>query len=227
VLETACRQSRAWQAAGLPPVRVAANLSAAQFLRRDLVASVLRALDVTGLAPEHLELEITEGLLMRDTTGTTATLRRLADLGIRIALDDFGTGYSSMSYLKRFPVHKIKIDRAFVTGIADDRGDAAIVRAVTCLAHDLDLTVSAEGVETPEQVARLRALGCDELQGYYFGRPMPASDFAARIHELTASRDESWPPAHASPTIAPPRPGTVASTISRPPSDPVARQRAP
>ena len=181
VLETACRQSRAWQASGLPPVRVAANLSAAQFLRRDLVASVLRALDVTGLAPEHLELEITEGLLMRDMTGTTATLRRLADLGLRIALDDFGTGYSSMSYLKRFPVHKIKIDRAFVTGIADDRGDAAIVRAVTCLAHDLDLTVSAEGVETPEQVARLRALGCDELQGYYFGPP-DAGERLRRAH---------------------------------------------
>ena len=103
VLETACRQSRAWQAAGLPPVRVAANLSAAQFLRRDLVASVLRALDVTGLAPEHLELEITEGLLMRDTTGTTATLRRLADLGIRIALDDFGTGYSQHELPEALP----------------------------------------------------------------------------------------------------------------------------
>ena len=165
VLQTACKQNKIWQDRGLPPVRVAVNLSAAQFLYRDLVASVVRALETSGLGHGHLELEITEGILMRETEMTISTLRRLTELGIQIAVDDFGTGYSSMAYLKRFPVSKIKIDRAFVTDVTTDRGDAAIVGAVIGLAHGLGLAVAAEGVETFEQAAHLRARGCDELQG--------------------------------------------------------------
>jgi EAL domain-containing protein (putative c-di-GMP-specific phosphodiesterase class I) len=141
-------------------------------------------------------LEITEGILMRETEVTISTLQRLAELDIQIAVDDFGTGYSSMAYLKLFPVNKIKIDRAFVTEVTTDRGDAAIVNAVIGLAHGLGLTVAAEGVETSEQAAYLRAQGCDELQGYYFGRPMPAGAFEQRLAEIAGS--------HGTPAKAPP-----------------------
>ena len=188
VLETACGQNRIWQDLGLPPVRVAVNLSAPQFLYRDLMASVVRALETSGLDHAYLELEITEGILMRETEVTISTLRRLSELGIQLAVDDFGTGYSSMAYLKRFPVNKIKIDRAFVTDITVDRGDAAIVSAVIGLAHGLGLTVAAEGVETYEQAAHLRARSCDELQGYYFGRPMRAGSFQQRLAEMRGSQ---------------------------------------
>jgi diguanylate cyclase (GGDEF)-like protein/PAS domain S-box-containing protein len=189
VLETACRQNKMWQAGGLPPVRVAVNLSAQQFLYRDLVASVVRVLETSALDHGYLELEITEGILMRETEVTISTLRRLTELGIQIAVDDFGTGYSSMAYLKRFPVNKIKIDRAFVIDVTTDRGDAAIVGAVIGLAHGLGLTVAAEGVETFEQATHLRARGCDELQGYYFGRPMTAASFHERLAAMREAED--------------------------------------
>src|SRR5919106_2157517 len=189
VLQTACTQNKRWQDLGLPPVRVAVNLSAQQFLYRDLVASVVRALETSSLDHGYLELEITEGILMRETEVTISTLRRLTELGIQIAVDDFGTGYSSMAYLKRFPVNKIKIDRAFVTDVTTDHGDAAIVGAVIGLAHGLGLTVAAEGVETFEQVAHLRARGCDELQGYYFGRPMTARSFQQRLAGMSGSQN--------------------------------------
>ena len=191
VLERACTQNKVWQDLGLPPVRVAVNLSAPQFLYRDLMASVIRALETSGLDHPYLELEITEGILMRETEVTISTLRRLTELGIQIAVDDFGTGYSSMAYLKRFPVHKIKIDRAFVTEVTSDRGDAAIVGAVIGLAHGLGLTVAAEGVETLEQAVYLRARGCDELQGYYFGRPMPAHEFEQRLRDSAVGRSSA------------------------------------
>ena len=181
VLRTACIQNRAWQQRGLPTIRVAVNLSAVQFMYRDLVDKVMAALDASGLSAECLELEITEGLLMRDTDLAVATLRRMNAAGISIAIDDFGTGYSSMSYLKRFPVSKVKIDRAFITEVTRDRGDAAIVNAVISLAHGLGLKVSAEGVETVDQMWHLCRQGCDEIQGYYFGRPMPAPEFAAYL----------------------------------------------
>lgn len=188
VLQTACRQNKIWQDLGLPRVRVAVNLSAVQFLYRDLMASVVRALETSGLDHASLELEITEGILMRETEVTIGTLRRLAELDVQIAVDDFGTGYSSMAYLKLFPVNKIKIDRTFVKEVTSDRGDAAIVSAVIGLAHGLGLTVAAEGVETLEQAVHLRAQGCDELQGYYFGRPMPAGAFQRRLAEMARSQ---------------------------------------
>jgi EAL domain-containing protein (putative c-di-GMP-specific phosphodiesterase class I) len=188
VLRTACTQNKAWQDLGLRPIRIAVNLSAVQFLYRDLVDIVVQSLADSGLSPTHLELEITEGVLMRDTEATMTTLRRLTQLGVQIAVDDFGTGYSSMAYLKRFPVTKIKIDQAFVTDVTSDRGDAAIADAVISLAHGLGLTVAAEGVERLEQADYLRARGCDELQGYYFGRPMPASDFERHLRESAGGR---------------------------------------
>lgn len=181
VLHTACAQNRAWQQLGLPPIRVAINLSAVQFLYRDLVDKVMGALQVSGLPAQYLELEITEGILMRDTDLAVAALHRMSAAGISIAIDDFGTGYSSMAYLKRFPVSKVKIDRAFVSEVTRDRGDAAIVSAVISLAHGLGLKVSAEGVETIEQMWHLCRHGCDEIQGYYFGWPMPADQFAAYL----------------------------------------------
>ena len=188
VLETACRQNKMWRDLGLPRIRVAVNLSTVQFLYRDLMTSVVRALETSGLDHASLELEITEGILMRETEVTINTLQRLAELDIQIAIDDFGTGYSSMAYLKLFPVNKIKIDRAFVKDVTSNRGDAAIVNAVIGLAHGLSLTVAAEGVETFEQAVHLRAQGCDELQGYYFGRPMPAGSFQERLAEMARSQ---------------------------------------
>jgi EAL domain-containing protein (putative c-di-GMP-specific phosphodiesterase class I) len=153
---------------------MAVNLSAVQFLYRDLIDKIMSCLVECDMQADYLELEITEGILMRDTETATTLLRRLSEEGISIAVDDFGTGYSSMAYLKRFPVSKIKIDRAFVADLTKDRGDAAIVNAIIKLGHGLGLRVSAEGVETAEQMWHLRRQGCNELQGYYFGRPMPA-----------------------------------------------------
>lgn len=188
VLRTACMQNRTWEDLGLRPIRIAVNLSAIQFLARDLVGIVGENLSDSGISASRLELEITEGVLMRDTEMTMVTLRQLAELGVQIAIDDFGTGYSSMAYLKRFPATKIKIDQAFVTDITSDRGDAAIADAVISLAHGLGLMVAAEGVETLEQAEYLRARGCDELQGYYFGRPMPAREFEQLLKEETCRR---------------------------------------
>ncbi|MGH6942851.1 MAG: putative bifunctional diguanylate cyclase/phosphodiesterase, partial [Geminicoccaceae bacterium] len=201
VLRTACMQNKAWQDLGLPPIRVAVNLSAVQFLYRDLIGVVVQSLKESGVSPGRLELEITEGVLMRDSEATMATLRRLSQLGIQIAVDDFGTGYSSMAYLKRFSVNKIKIDQAFVADVTTDRGDAAIVNAVISLAHGLDLTVAAEGVERFGQADYLRAHGCDELQGYYFGRPMPASEFEQRLRQVANEKSSSPADGRARPVL--------------------------
>jgi Amt family ammonium transporter len=143
---------------------------------------VLRA---TGLAPELLQLEITESAAMADADGAVTTLRQLKGLGVRIAIDDFGTGYSSLGYLQRFPVDLLKIDHRFVGGLARDEGDAAIVRAVVGLAHTLGLRVVAEGVETAEQSQRLRELGCELAQGFLFGRPVPAEDIPPLLAKVT------------------------------------------
>lgn len=178
VLETACWQAAAWQKAGITDsnFKVAVNLSARQFWGQDIAETVTRALTKTGCDPSWLELEITESVAMKHPENATGTLKKLAGVGVSISIDDFGTGYSSLAYLKRFPVHSLKIDRSFIKNIFSDRGDAAIVRAVIALAHGLDIKVVAEGVEEESQVAFLRNLGCDLAQGYYHSHPMPADE---------------------------------------------------
>jgi diguanylate cyclase (GGDEF)-like protein/PAS domain S-box-containing protein len=172
VLRTACRQARAWQDAGLPPVRVAINLSAAQFRHRNLQESIVSALTESGLDPHWLEVELTESLIMKDVRATIETLHNLHALGVQISVDDFGTGYSSLSYLTRFPISKIKLDKSFVRDV-DKKDGAAIARTVITLGHSLNMKVMAEGVETEMQLRFLREHACNEVQGYYFGRPMP------------------------------------------------------
>jgi diguanylate cyclase (GGDEF)-like protein len=176
VLRTACAQNRAWQNAGLPMIPVAINLSPYQ-INQDLVAMVKQVLTDTGLDACSLELEITENVVMKDAEKIVAMLNALKALGLRISVDDFGTGYSSLSYLKRFPVDALKIDQSFVRDVVHDADSAAIVKAVISLAHILNLRVIAEGVETEMQCDFLRENGCDEVQGYYFGRPMSVQDF--------------------------------------------------
>jgi diguanylate cyclase (GGDEF)-like protein len=185
VLRTACRQTRTWQESGAGRLRVAVNLSARQFGREDLVGTVARVLEETGLDPRCLEMEITESLLMEDIEGSSRTLDELKRVvgGVRVSIDDFGTGYSSLSYLKSFPIDLLKIDRSFVRDLATDPDDAAITTAIIGLAHNLRLEVIAEGVETEEQLVFLRNKRCDGVQGYYFGRPMPAEDLALLLEE--------------------------------------------
>jgi EAL domain-containing protein (putative c-di-GMP-specific phosphodiesterase class I) len=158
------------------------NLSTRQFKEEDLTGSLARALDDTGLDPGSLELELTESLLMEDTTTSSAMLDELRMfMGLKLSVDDFGTGYSSLSYLKRFPLDTLKIDRSFVRDIATDKDDAAIVASIINLAHNLQLRVIAEGVETEEQLSYLKEKGCDEVQGFYFSKPLPADTFYERL----------------------------------------------
>jgi diguanylate cyclase (GGDEF)-like protein len=177
VIEEACRQNKAWQDAGMPHLRVAVNISGLQFRQKDLLESIDYALGSSGLAPECLEVEITESVVMQNASDAIVTLERLSAMGVHVSIDDFGTGYSSLSYLKRFPIDKLKIDRSFIRDVSTDMEDAAIVRATIGLAHNLRLRVVAEGVETAEQLEFLRALGCDEYQGYYKSKPVAAAEF--------------------------------------------------
>jgi diguanylate cyclase (GGDEF)-like protein/PAS domain S-box-containing protein len=181
VLRTACLQAKAWQEQGLPPMRMAVNLSARQFRDPRFAGRVLDILNETGLEARYLELEITESILMDGLDAIKAVLQDFKHAGILISLDDFGTGYSSLSYLKRFPVDKLKIDQSFVRDVLTDVSDASLVRAVIAMARALRLTVIAEGVETQGQCDFLRADGCDELQGYHIARPMPAEQIAGFV----------------------------------------------
>ncbi len=181
VLLAACQQVRAWQEAGLPPIRVSVNLSPADFKRKDLISMIEGILEETGLGGEWLELEITEGMVMSGVESVIATLHELAEIGIELAIDDFGTGFSSMSYLKQFPVHRLKIDQTFVSDILANKEDASITKAIIMLGHSLGLQVVAEGVETREQLEFLRLRDCDTIQGYYFARPLEAEAFAEFI----------------------------------------------
>jgi EAL domain-containing protein (putative c-di-GMP-specific phosphodiesterase class I) len=183
VLREACRQARVWQQAGSPIV-VAVNLTAHEFQQPTLADEVLSALAEAGLAAEYLVLEITESVAMYDAATTVATLTTLRAHGIHVAIDDFGTGYSSLTYLKRLPVNTLKIDRGFIDGLGTDAENTAIVEAIITLAHTLGLRVIAEGVETHDQAAKLRAMGCEFAQGYYFSRPQPA---ASTMSALTQS----------------------------------------
>jgi len=182
VLRTACRQNKAWQQAGFPPLRVAVNLSVRQF-KRGLTNKVAQLLEETGLEPRWLALEITESILMEHKESAINLLNELNTMGIRLVIDDFGTGYSSLSYLKRFPIHSLKIDRSFVQDIPDDTGDMAIARSVIGMAHSLNMTVTAEGVETKEQIDFLRAQNCDRVQGYHLSPPLPMEAFTQLLME--------------------------------------------
>jgi len=179
VLQEACRQMRAWMDEGRPLGYVAVNISALQLSRPDLVATVTQALGLSGLPPELLELEITESCLMVNRDIAIASLEQLRELGVRLSIDDFGTGFSSLSYLQQLKVHKLKVDMSFVRDITTNSGNASIVTAIIALGHGLGLDVIAEGVETPEQADYLRQLGCDCIQGYLIGRPVPALDWQA------------------------------------------------
>lgn len=181
VLAEACRTNRAWQNAGYRPIPVSVNISAIQLERDDLVSKVVQVLEETGLTARYLELEITESALMSDVDQSINTLNHLRELGVQIAIDDFGTGYSSLGHLKRFAVNTLKVDQSFIRNITNDRGNAGIVQAVISLAHTLGLTVVAEGVETPEEYRHLSARGCDLIQGYYTGRPVPADQLVTQL----------------------------------------------
>jgi len=180
VLDDALRQARAWQDAGLPATKIAVNLSARDFAP-GLAARIAAMLERQGLAPDRLELEITEGMLTENSESVIAMMDELAAQGVALALDDFGTGYSSLAYLKRFPIDTLKIDRSFVRGIPGDGNDCAIAGAIVSMAQRLGHRVVAEGVETAEQLAFLRTLGCDEIQGYLFSPPVDAEAFAAML----------------------------------------------
>ena len=188
VLRTACAQNRAWQRAGLPPIRVVVNLSSRQLRQGTLTETVRAALDAAGLEPRWLGLELTESVLMERQHEGVAALQALRAMGLRLSIDDFGTGYSSLSYLKHFPVDTLKIDRCFVHDLASVPDDAAITSAIIAMAHALDLRVVAEGVETEGHLTFLRSQGCDEVQGHLLGRPVPAERFAEWLARPKPSR---------------------------------------
>jgi predicted signal transduction protein with EAL and GGDEF domain len=199
VLSGPARRLQRWPA----DVRLAVNLSPAQFMHRDLVLDVLAALEHSGLAADRLELEITETVMLQDTGATLATLHSLRDLGVHISLDDFGTGYSSLSFVRKFPFDRLKIDRSFIEDMNDNDGSLGIVRAVLALGHSQGMAITAEGVETVEQLARLRAEGCQEVQGFFFSPARPASEVAGLLTSVAdksrrAGRctDRTRPPAH-------------------------------
>jgi len=187
VMREACRQARAWQDAGLPPLPIAVNVSAVEFRDRGFVEGVRKILSETGLPAQYLELELTEGVLMKDAESATSVLLELKAMGIHLAVDDFGTGYSSLSYLRKFPIDALKIDQSFIHQNTTTSDEATIVSAVIAMARSLRLRVVAEGVETLEQLMFLRALQCDEAQGFYSGRPVPAAQFAESLQKRAAA----------------------------------------
>ena len=174
VLRTACLQGQRWRDQGFAPVQIAVNISARQFHDQDLAQTVIRILEETGLSPRYLELELTESSIMQDAEFAAEMLSRLKSMGINISIDDFGTGFSSLASLKRLPIDALKIDQSFVMEATSDPDDAALVMAIITLAHNLRLKVIAEGVETEDQLRFLQLLRCDEIQGYFFSKPLPA-----------------------------------------------------
>ena len=177
VLREACRQVKSWQDAGFSEASVAVNISALQLREKHFVDQVVSILEELDLPPQHLELEITESTIMEDVDTVIDILNTLHEAGIRLAIDDFGTGYSSLSYIKRLPIDTVKVDRSFVNDLtADSTHNIKIVSAIISMAHDLELKVVAEGVETEQQLAFLNDLRCDEMQGYLFSRPVPAAE---------------------------------------------------
>ncbi|MBD2692897.1 putative bifunctional diguanylate cyclase/phosphodiesterase [Anabaena catenula] len=185
VLRSACTQIRNWQLAGLPPIRISVNLSARQFEEPNLVNVVSQILEETELDASYLELEVTESFLIADIQNSITTLKQLRELGILLALDDFGTGYSSLNYLKRLPVHILKIDKSFVQDVTSNPDSAAVTNAIIALAKSLRLNITAEGIETEEQLNYLQKRGCDEGQGYYISRPAPAETIVQMLKSIS------------------------------------------
>ena len=192
ILNEACRQNLAWQKTGLPPISIAVNLSAVQFRQQNLCQLINKALSDTGLDPHYLELELTEGLVMSNTNSAIETLNCFKEMGVHISIDDFGTGYSSLSYLKHFPIDYLKIDQSFVRDITTNPDDAAITTAIINMAQGLNLRTIAEGVETADQLAFLRLHSCDVVQGYYFSKPVPATEFADILQMSYLSKSVAW-----------------------------------
>jgi EAL domain-containing protein (putative c-di-GMP-specific phosphodiesterase class I) len=188
VVREACSQARRWQLAGLPPLRVAVNLSAAQFRQGDLVETIREALRQADLQPQFLEVELTESAVMTDPEESIRILEDLSRMGVLVSVDDFGTGYSSMSYLRRFPIDKLKIDRSFIAEISQSAENATIVQAIVSLAHSLRLKVVAEGVETPEQLQFLSDLNCDQYQGHFFSPAVAADEFEAIVRSTSRGK---------------------------------------
>lgn len=194
VMRTACRQNAAWQADGLPPITVAVNLAARQIAVQDLVQLARKILQETGLEPKYLELELTESAVLADADAFITATERLKGLSITLSIDDFGTGFSSLSYLKRFAIDRLKIDRSFVRDLTQDPSSAAIAVAIISLSHSLGLSVIAEGVETEAQLNFLRVRHCDEIQGFFFSKPLPENEFAELLRSgrtLTLPHDKS------------------------------------
>lgn len=192
-LKKACLQNKAWQDAGLPMLSMAVNLSPCQFRQQNITTLIEDSLRETGLEPRYLELEVTEGTVMRDVDRAKTVLDELKRMGVSLAMDDFGTGYSSLGYLNQFPFDTLKIDKSFVHDITYEPNHAAIAKAVIAMAHSLHLKVVAEGVETLGQLNYLRSNGCDEMQGYYFSRAVPAADFERLLREQSRLPDEALP----------------------------------
>ncbi|MEK1840078.1 MAG: bifunctional diguanylate cyclase/phosphodiesterase, partial [Pseudomonas sp.] len=183
VIHTACRQNKAWQDAGWPPITMSVNISARQFIERDLIDRVRHALQETGLDPRYLELELTESLIMQDLQQAISKMKELQSMGISLSIDDFGTGYSSLAALKSFPIARLKIDQSFVRDLPDNENDKAIATAVISLGHKLNLKVIAEGVETEEQQTFLRENGCDEIQGHFFSSAVSAEEISLLLRK--------------------------------------------
>jgi EAL domain-containing protein (putative c-di-GMP-specific phosphodiesterase class I) len=186
-LRVACGQASLWNEAGFEPLQMAVNVSGLQLMHEEFPAAVARALHESGLAPELLEIEITESTIIQSHGATANALERLNAMGVGLALDDFGTGYSSLAYLRRFPINRLKIDRSFVSELPGNSDDAALTAAIVTMAHELRLTVVAEGVETQQQADHLRSIGCDHLQGYLFSRAVPAADFKQLLEQAKQS----------------------------------------
>jgi EAL domain-containing protein (putative c-di-GMP-specific phosphodiesterase class I) len=178
VLREACTQARAWADAGLPVAAISVNISSTQFRNEDFLPDLFATLDETGLNPQTLDLEVTESALMRHPELTASVLKILREEGVRVAVDNFGTGYSNLSYLRQFPIDALKIDQSLTGRIAAKPNDAGIVSAIIAMGQNLNLRVIAEGVETAEDLAFLKAQDCDEAQGFYFSRPVPPAEFA-------------------------------------------------
>jgi EAL domain-containing protein (putative c-di-GMP-specific phosphodiesterase class I) len=188
VLAEACKQQVLWHQQGLQLLKIAINMSARQFRQDELADRIEAVFASTGANPAHVILELTESMVMHDVDSTLVALRALKKLGVSLSLDDFGTGYSSLSYLRRFPIDELKIDRSFINDIHTNPDDAAIAGAIIAMARSLGLSVVAEGVEKKEQADLLTTLGCNQVQGYYYARPMTVAAFTNRLREQQAHK---------------------------------------